>query len=183
AARRPVVGSDLASVSAVLEREETALLYPDGDVDAFIACIERLIESEDLRERLASNAFAAVGAYTWERRARDILDFVQRRSQTEPSARHARYYNSRIAIFGAGARGLEACRELERNCEIVGFIDNFASAEKSSFAGRPVLRPDQLGALAPDYIILASERESQMRAHLHSMHWPMRRIGCYEGAP
>src|SRR5690606_19401434 len=34
AARRPVVGSDLASVSAVLEREETALLYPDGDVDA-----------------------------------------------------------------------------------------------------------------------------------------------------
>lgn len=182
AARRAIVGPDLASVSAVLEHEQTALLYPDGDGDAFIACIERLIESDGLRDRLASNAFAAVGAYTWERRARDILDFVQRRSQAEPPPRYARYYRSRIAIFGAGTRGLEACRELERNCEIVGFLDNFASAEKSSFAGRPVLRPDQLETLAPDYIILASERESQMRAQLHSMKWAPSRIGCFDGA-
>lgn len=69
AAGRPIVASDLPSIREVLANERDALLVPAGDPGALAEAIRRTIGDRALGERLARAAFAAVGNYTWARRA------------------------------------------------------------------------------------------------------------------
>ncbi len=70
-----VVASDLPSLAEVVEDGETALLTPPGDVAALAAALRRLQADPALTARLAANAQArALAAYTWDARARAILD-------------------------------------------------------------------------------------------------------------
>jgi glycosyltransferase involved in cell wall biosynthesis len=79
ASRRPIVASDLPSTAEVVANEESALLYPVGDVTALGAAIARLRDDPALRERLAANAYEEVMAhYTWAARAQRILARVMR---------------------------------------------------------------------------------------------------------
>ena len=79
ASRRAVVASDLPSIREVVTDGESALLVPPGDVDALAAAITRLRDDPSLRERLANNAYALVmERYTWDARARAILDAIRR---------------------------------------------------------------------------------------------------------
>lgn len=77
AVRRAIVASDLPSIAGVVAHEESALLVPPGDVDALAAAVLRLRDDPALRSRLADCAHAHVVAhYTWEARARMILEHV-----------------------------------------------------------------------------------------------------------
>lgn len=77
AAGRALVASDLPSWADVLRDGENALLVPAGDAAAFGAAIKRLKHDHGLRERLAAAAKRDVFThYTWERRARAILEAV-----------------------------------------------------------------------------------------------------------
>lgn len=79
AAGRPVVASDLPAWADVVQDGDTALLVPPGDADALAAAIARLRADPDLRDRLAANARArALARYTWDARARAILDHIRR---------------------------------------------------------------------------------------------------------
>lgn len=74
AAGRAVVASDLPSTAEVVRDEETALLYPPGDVAALASAIRRLREDAALRSRLGAAASELVFShYTWDARARRIL--------------------------------------------------------------------------------------------------------------
>jgi glycosyltransferase involved in cell wall biosynthesis len=53
ACERAVVSADQGSVSDLVINEQTGLLVPFGDVDAFAAAVERLLKDEELRKRLA----------------------------------------------------------------------------------------------------------------------------------
>jgi glycosyltransferase involved in cell wall biosynthesis len=76
---RAIVASNLPSAAEVVRDGESALLVPPGDVDALAAAITRLRDDPALRERLASRACADVMAcYTWEARAKAILQKVMR---------------------------------------------------------------------------------------------------------
>lgn len=83
----PVIVSDLPAWEDVVRDGETALLVPPGDVGALRTTIERLKSDSALRDVLAEAAQNRVfEQYTWDVRAKRILEFVAQRKE----ALHAR---------------------------------------------------------------------------------------------
>ncbi|MCY4147632.1 MAG: glycosyltransferase family 4 protein [Chloroflexi bacterium] len=81
AAGRAIVASDLASWADVLAHEETALLLPPGDSEAWASVITRLRDDPALRWRLGDAAREmALARYTWDARAERILAHIARTS-------------------------------------------------------------------------------------------------------
>ncbi|MCH7944856.1 MAG: glycosyltransferase family 4 protein [Armatimonadetes bacterium] len=72
AAGRPIVASDLAPLREVLSAENALLVTP-GDPQALAEGIRRLVDDEELAERLSSAAYAQVQRSTWRDRAESIL--------------------------------------------------------------------------------------------------------------
>jgi glycosyltransferase involved in cell wall biosynthesis len=78
ASGKPVVASDLPSLREIFHHEVNALLVPPGDQEGFRSAIKRLLDHPELAEKLAESARSTVRKYTWENRARRILDFASR---------------------------------------------------------------------------------------------------------
>ncbi len=76
AAARPIIASDLPVLREVLHSDENALLVPPDDAVALAVGLERLLADTALSERLAAQARRDVAAFTWEARARAILNFA-----------------------------------------------------------------------------------------------------------
>ena len=75
AAGLPSVVSDLPGVRDVLDCDECALLVPPGDLDAFVAAVQRLSEDPDLRTRMGLAARRRYRSQrTSEARARLVLE-------------------------------------------------------------------------------------------------------------
>ncbi|HXV59442.1 MAG TPA: glycosyltransferase family 4 protein [Vicinamibacteria bacterium] len=83
AAGRPIVASDLPSIREVLAHEENALLVPAGDPRALASAIDRLLADDSLSVRLAERAGKDVRAYSWDRRAENLLAFLERARSKE----------------------------------------------------------------------------------------------------
>ena len=73
AAGVPMLASDLPALREVLRNEENALLVAPGDPQQLSAGIVRLTTDATLSERLARCASQEVRRYSWEGRARQIL--------------------------------------------------------------------------------------------------------------
>ena len=74
-----IVASDLPAIRTVLRDGETAMLRPPADAAAWAAAIERLAADPALRARLGAAARTELeSAYTWDRRAADILAWLDR---------------------------------------------------------------------------------------------------------
>jgi glycosyltransferase involved in cell wall biosynthesis len=69
-----VVCSDIGGVRDFAFHERTALLAPPRDPAAFAAAITRMIETPDLRSRLAAAALAEVNRFDWDAAAGQFLD-------------------------------------------------------------------------------------------------------------
>ena len=70
-----IVASRLGQMGDVLVDGETALLVEPGDAKALASAIQRLAESESLRNRLGEKAReTAVRNYTWKHNAQRVLD-------------------------------------------------------------------------------------------------------------
>ena len=79
AAGRAIVATDLPAWADVVTHEETALLLPPGDIEAWAAAIIRLRDEPALRQRLGAAARQrAMAQYCWDTRVRRILDFIRR---------------------------------------------------------------------------------------------------------
>lgn len=79
AAGRPIVASDLPTLREVLVDGRSALLVPPGDVEAWVATLERLADDARLRARLGKGAIARLSeAFTWDHRAARILEGLER---------------------------------------------------------------------------------------------------------
>lgn len=77
AAQRTILSSDLPSIREVVD-DESAVLLPPDNVTAWAEAIRRLRDDPALRARLAAKAHARVmDSYTWEARARMILDAIR----------------------------------------------------------------------------------------------------------
>lgn len=60
AARCPIICSDIPGIRVTVKDEETGLLYPPEDTDKLRYQIKRLIEDDELRQKLAENAYRHV---------------------------------------------------------------------------------------------------------------------------
>jgi glycosyltransferase involved in cell wall biosynthesis len=74
AAGRPIVASDLPSSREVLRHGENAWLVAPDDAGALADGITRLLADDALSERIARTAFVDSVAYSWDARARRLLD-------------------------------------------------------------------------------------------------------------
>jgi glycosyltransferase involved in cell wall biosynthesis len=77
AAGRAILAPRLPEFEEVLNDGETARLVPPDDTDAAARGVRELLTDAVLRERLARNALEAAASYTWETRARRIVDFLE----------------------------------------------------------------------------------------------------------
>jgi glycosyltransferase involved in cell wall biosynthesis len=73
ACQRPIVSSNLAVLQEVLN-PQNAILAPADDLAAWERAIQSLQRDSDLRDRLARQARQDAQRYTWEMRARRILE-------------------------------------------------------------------------------------------------------------
>ncbi len=79
AARKPMLASDLPVLREVLRHGENALLVSPSDPKVWAESLEKLKDAA-LREQLAGTAYSDLEQrYSWEKRARNILKFVEKR--------------------------------------------------------------------------------------------------------
>ena len=78
---KPILSSDLPVLREVLRDWENALLRDPDDVEAWASALTSLRVDEDLRRRIGEQARQDFSAhYSWDRRARIILDAISARS-------------------------------------------------------------------------------------------------------
>jgi glycosyltransferase involved in cell wall biosynthesis len=75
-AKRPIVASDLPSLTEVLRHGENAVLVRPDDPQCLAQGIVRVIQDPDIARRLSETAYTDVQHYTWEARAAKVFDFV-----------------------------------------------------------------------------------------------------------
>jgi glycosyltransferase involved in cell wall biosynthesis len=75
AAGRPIVASELPSISEILNDHNAYLVAPD-DADDLAKGIRTVVENEELGQALAEQAREEVTLHTWEKRASAILAFI-----------------------------------------------------------------------------------------------------------
>lgn len=86
----PMVASDLPVLQEVLRHGENALIARSDDVDDWIEKIRALIADPPLRARLAANAQQELNRhYTWDARARHVIDHLPGHGARESGAQEA----------------------------------------------------------------------------------------------
>ena len=76
AAERPIVASDLPSLREILNNRNAVFFKPDSP-ESLATTVKMLLSHEELRETLARQARKDVLEYTWDKRAKKILDFLR----------------------------------------------------------------------------------------------------------
>jgi len=83
ASKRPIIASELPSICEILRHEENSLLGRPGNPEDIAANIKRLLVDRDLAKSLAEKAWHDVQEYTWQTRAKKILDFINSKVNKE----------------------------------------------------------------------------------------------------
>lgn len=73
---RPIVASDMPSLTTVLQNDVNALLPPMDSVEAFSNSVVSLLNDKELADRLGKRAKLDVSKYTWDNRAKRILEWI-----------------------------------------------------------------------------------------------------------
>jgi glycosyltransferase involved in cell wall biosynthesis len=76
AAGRPIVATDFPAVREVLRNGENALLVTPDSAEEIARGLRRALDDRSLAESISRRAHEDVKAYTWEERARKILEVV-----------------------------------------------------------------------------------------------------------
>ena len=79
AAGRAIIAGDVADAREVLENDVSAVLVAPDDTPAFVTALRALLVDPARRERLGAQARAVAATYTWDHRARRLVDFYERR--------------------------------------------------------------------------------------------------------
>lgn len=75
ASRRPIVASDLPSIKEVLNERNAILVEPDNP-EALAQGIKEALRNTQLSDKITEQAFQGVQEYTWQKRAKNILEFI-----------------------------------------------------------------------------------------------------------
>ncbi len=72
----PIVAFDIPSIKEVLNEKNAFLANPDS-LASFMARIEKALKDKDLSAKIAEQARLDVQKYTWDNRAKNILEFIK----------------------------------------------------------------------------------------------------------
>ena len=73
----PAVATDLPTIRAIVEHGQSAILVPPDDPPALADGIESVLEDSALAERLSLEAARRAADFSWEARARRLLEFLE----------------------------------------------------------------------------------------------------------
>lgn len=68
----------------------------------------------------------------------------------------------KIVLFGASLGGKRAFRALQKECEIIAFVDNDEKKQGTKFMGVPVMAPADLSRLEYDKIYISSMYDGEI---------------------
>jgi len=77
AAKRPILASDVPSSREILKDGKNAVLFKADNAEDFAKKLSRLFAQRKLSVNTAAKAYKDVQAYSWDRRSRSILRFIQ----------------------------------------------------------------------------------------------------------
>ena len=80
ASGRPIVASGLPSIKEILTSEQNALLVLPDNPKILAEAIEKILKDENLSDSLSRKSESDSKQYTWENRARTIVDFIIQKS-------------------------------------------------------------------------------------------------------
>jgi len=72
----PIVASDIPSFNPYIKDNKSALLYKSDDSFDLSRRLNEIIVDEIKAKKIAADAYLRVEEYTWEKRARNILNFI-----------------------------------------------------------------------------------------------------------
>jgi len=76
ASQRPIVASDIPSITEIINSNNSVLVKPDDPADLARGLFE-VVENLELADILSKEAFKEVQKYTWENRADGIINFMK----------------------------------------------------------------------------------------------------------
>lgn len=76
AANRPIIATDLPAIKEILKDKKNAILVQPEDAADIVRGIQEILNNEDLADRIAGKAREDVQEYTWSKRARRIVRFL-----------------------------------------------------------------------------------------------------------
>ncbi len=79
ASKTPIVASDLPSIRDILNEENAVFFEPDNPKSLALA-IKQLLEDVNLAKKVAHQGHQDVQKYTWDNRAKEILDLIVQNS-------------------------------------------------------------------------------------------------------
>jgi len=77
ACKVPVVCTDIGGVGDFAFHEETALLVPPRDPKAMASAVLRLINNEELRERLRNNGYEHIVQFNWDKSTKRLEEILE----------------------------------------------------------------------------------------------------------
>ncbi len=75
---RPVVGADVGGLGEILKESKGGLIFHSGDSNELADCMKLMIESSEIHQKLAVNAFKYAKKHTWERITEDYKNILSR---------------------------------------------------------------------------------------------------------
>lgn len=79
ASKRPIVATDIPSIREILDDTRAIIITPD-DSEAMARGIINALEGHDLTNRITDTAYRFVMLHTWEKRAKRVLEFIEKRN-------------------------------------------------------------------------------------------------------
>ena len=77
AAQKPIVASDLPSIREILNENNAVLVEPDNP-QRLAKAINRTLKNPDFSAKISRQAYQDVQEYTWQKRVKKILSFINR---------------------------------------------------------------------------------------------------------
>ncbi len=76
---RPIVATDHSPIREVLKHLRNAILVKPDSAEALVTGIREVLENHTLAKSIAEQAYKDVQSYTWDNRAKTILQFIDHR--------------------------------------------------------------------------------------------------------
>ena len=77
ASYRPIIASSLPSIKEILN-EKNCLFCRPGDYRDLAECVKKILNNNDLADKISRQARLDIKNYTWQKRAEKILDFIKK---------------------------------------------------------------------------------------------------------